>query len=713
MPDEPDALLGAAPAATPKPRPLPAPTSAEAALLAGEARQTFLLRLEDQLRPLADPEAIQYAAARALGEHLGASRVGYAEILADGETSVVTHNYADGVRGIEGRYRVADYSPALIGALRAGRTVVRDDVVGSADLTDAERAAHAALEIGATVDLPLVKGGRLVALLFMHFRAAHAYTADELTLLEAVAGRTWDAVERARAEAALRVSEARLRLAVDVAELGTWTINLADGTGDLDPRAAEIVGLPPGSFGNVVQSQLTAVHPDDLAELQAAVAAGVARGGDFDLAYRVIHPDGSVHHVASRARTVADDAGRPVRLLGTNRDVTAEREAEVRLRASETRYRALFDSVDAGFCIIEVLLDDAGRPVDYRFLETNPAFVRQTGLADAVGRTMRELAPAHEAHWFEAYGRVARTGEPARFEAAAEALGRWYEVYAVRVGDPGERRVAVLFNDVAERKRAEAERDRLLRESERARAEAEGARQEAEGANRAKSEFLAVMSHELRTPLNAIGGYAELLEMGIRGPVTEQQREDLHRIQQSQRHLLGLINEVLNYAKLESGAVRYDLADVRVRDALAAAAVLVSPQASARGLALEVAPCPPELVVRADADKLRQILLNLLSNAVKFTERGGRVELRCAADGGRVLVTVRDTGIGIPADQLERIFEPFVQVRADLTRTAEGTGLGLAISRDLARGMGGNLAAESAVGVGSTFRLTLPRAPGA
>ncbi|HEX7240020.1 MAG TPA: HAMP domain-containing sensor histidine kinase, partial [Longimicrobiaceae bacterium] len=236
------------------------------------------------------------------------------------------------------------------------------------------------------------------------------------------------------------------------------------------------------------------------------------------------------------------------------------------------------------------------------------------------------------------------------------------------------------------------------------------ARAEAERANRAKSEFLAVMSHELRTPLNAIGGYAELMEMGIRGPVTEQQAEDLRRIQTSQRHLLGLINEVLNYAKLETGTVHYDIAEVRMRDALTGAEALVAPQAQAKDLMLTVAPCPPALTARADAEKVRQILVNLLSNAVKFTDPGGRVDLACAASEGRVHVVVRDTGIGIAADQLDRVFEPFVQVRADLTRTAEGTGLGLAISRDLARGMGGDLTAESTPGAGSTFTLTLPAA---
>jgi signal transduction histidine kinase len=249
---------------------------------------------------------------------------------------------------------------------------------------------------------------------------------------------------------------------------------------------------------------------------------------------------------------------------------------------------------------------------------------------------------------------------------------------------------------------------RDITESAVAQAALREARDQAEAANRAKSEFLAVMSHELRTPLNAIGGYADLIEMGIRGPVTDAQREDLRRIQTSQRHLLGLINEVLNYAKLETGTVHYDLAEIHVRDVLGAAEGLVSPQVWEKGLTLHVASCPPELAVRADGEKLRQVLVNLLSNAIKFTEPGGRIDLGCEGHGDEVHLVVRDTGIGIPPDKLEAVFEPFVQVRSGLTRTAEGTGLGLSISRDLARGMGGDLTAESTPGGGSVFTLRLP-----
>ena len=238
------------------------------------------------------------------------------------------------------------------------------------------------------------------------------------------------------------------------------------------------------------------------------------------------------------------------------------------------------------------------------------------------------------------------------------------------------------------------------------------ARADAEAANRAKGDFLAQMSHELRTPLNAIGGYAELIEMGVRGPVTPEQRADLERIRRSQRHLLGLINGVLTYAKVDAGVVQYVDEDVSLDEVLATCEALTAPQMRAKQLRFVRADCAPTLMARADSEKVLQVVLNLLANAVNFTEPGGNITVSCGADDdAHVILTVSDTGVGIANDQVERVFQPFVQVDAVLTRTHEGTGLGLAISRDLARGMGGDLTVRSALGVGSTFTFTLPRAP--
>ncbi|HEX6815261.1 MAG TPA: ATP-binding protein [Gemmatimonadaceae bacterium] len=231
-------------------------------------------------------------------------------------------------------------------------------------------------------------------------------------------------------------------------------------------------------------------------------------------------------------------------------------------------------------------------------------------------------------------------------------------------------------------------------------------------ANRAKSEFLAAMSHELRTPLNAIAGYVQLLDLEVHGPLSAEQHLALQRVQRSQRYLLSLINDILNFAKLEAGRVEYTTRDVNLVDAVAEVSPMIEPQIAAKHLRYEVR-IDPAIVVRADAEKLWQILLNLLSNAVKFTECDGNITVDTGARGdgsgptGVVFLRVSDTGAGIPTNRLTAIFEPFVQIQRSLTNSSEGTGLGLAISRGLARGMGGDLRVRSVEGAGTTFTLML------
>jgi PAS domain S-box-containing protein len=233
----------------------------------------------------------------------------------------------------------------------------------------------------------------------------------------------------------------------------------------------------------------------------------------------------------------------------------------------------------------------------------------------------------------------------------------------------------------------------------------------AENAAQAKTRFLAVMSHELRTPLNAIGGYAELIAMGLRGPVTPEQQLDLNRISRNQQSLQSLINDVLDYAKLESGSMSLDIRYVNVRHEVEEIEALVAPQLQNKRLKYDYAGCAPEVSVCADPRSLRQILLNLLSNAIKFTPPGGHITLACKREQDTIVIRVADTGIGIPPEELTSVFEPFVQLDRDSSHPKEGTGLGLSISRDLARAMKGDLVAASEVGRGSTFSIVLPIAP--
>jgi PAS domain S-box-containing protein len=448
--------------------------------------------------------------------------------------------------------------------------------------------------------------------------------------------------------------------------------------------------------------------------LARAVEHGEVVAGEV---FEVLHRDGHRVFVSINAGPVRDESGAVVAGVAIFHDVTAERRMQAeraRLHAALEIERArLADVFQQAPAFIAVVRGPA-----HVFEMVNEAYRQLVGFRDVVGRSVVDALPeVREQGFIEVLDRVLATGEPYAGtdvpihlqRARGAPLERRYVsfVYQPLTEADGTRSgVFVHGVDVTDQVEARAE-------VERARADADAARHRAEEANKTKSDFLAAMSHELRTPLNAIGGYAELMELGLRGPVSEEQQADLARIRRSQRHLLTLITDILNFARLEGGRVEYDLRPVALADLIADAAPMIEPQLAAQQLAYEVR-LPAgggDTTARADQEKVRQILLNLLSNAAKFTPAGGRVTVSVEAPPGPwVLVRVADTGIGIAPDKLDVIFDPFVQVQSGLTRRHEGTGLGLAISRDLARGMRGDLAVESAPGTGSTFTLSLPRA---
>jgi PAS domain S-box-containing protein len=232
---------------------------------------------------------------------------------------------------------------------------------------------------------------------------------------------------------------------------------------------------------------------------------------------------------------------------------------------------------------------------------------------------------------------------------------------------------------------------------------------EAEAANATKSEFLAAMSHELRTPLNAIGGYAELLSLGLGGPVTSEQMEYLERIRKSQQHLLGIISDLLNFSRVEAGHLNYEIRPVQLSKVVESVMLMVETPAAARGLHLRSEPAMGECIAVGDRVRIDQIVLNLVSNAIKYTKAGGSITIKCGVTAKTASVTVTDTGRGVPLEKQESIFEPFVQLGRSLSSAHEGMGLGLAISRDMARAMSGDITVSSEVGKGSAFTLTLPR----
>ncbi len=410
-----------------------------------------------------------------------------------------------------------------------------------------------------------------------------------------------------------------------------------------------------------------------------------------------LHRNGERLDVAVTSSLTRNSAGEAIGISKIVRDISFQKAAAERLRFSEMRYRTLFNSMDQGYCVIEVLFDANDQPVDYRFEEVNPSFEKQTGLVAVTGKRMRELAPDHEKHWFEIYGKVARTGEPIRFANEAKALNRWFDVYAFRLGTSVQPRVAVLFNDITASRGAAAE----LAE----------ARDKAVNVSRAKDEFLAALSHELRTPLNPALLIAS--EAAENHDLPEQVRADFDAVRKSIELEARLIDDLLDLTRIASGKLKIEMQTCEVHAVLRDAIAVVRGDITEKRLELAEALTAAETTMTGDPVRLEQIFWNILRNAVHFTPRDGRITVASQTRGDELTITISDTGAGILPADLERIFETFAQGKHEGgERRFGGLGLGLAISRKLVELHGGSIEAYSpGRGHGSSFLIRLPLLP--
>jgi PAS domain S-box-containing protein len=368
-------------------------------------------------------------------------------------------------------------------------------------------------------------------------------------------------------------------------------------------------------------------------------------------------------------------------------DVTERKQAEAALRASEERLRTLFESMHETFVVKEAMLDDSGRATDYRFIEGNPAFSRQTGFTDPHNRTMRELMPDIEGDWLATFERVRLTGEPARFEARLARSNRWLAVSASRIGGPGSLRVAIVFSDITERKRVEE----ALRE-----------------ADRRKNEFLAMLGHELRNPLAAIMGGLKLLQSDRARP--ESRAAALPIVVQQATHMERLIDDVLDLARIERGKFQVRPERIELQPIVHSALAMVREAVEAKPCEVRAKLPEEPIEVHADAVRLTQVMVNLLTNAVKFSPPAGVVELTVQREESAAVIRVRDYGAGIAPELLPHIFDAFVQSRHSLGQAEGGLGLGLTVSRQIVGLHGGTLEAFSAGdNQGSEFVVRLPR----
>ncbi|EEF62614.1 PAS domain S-box protein [Pedosphaera parvula] len=388
-------------------------------------------------------------------------------------------------------------------------------------------------------------------------------------------------------------------------------------------------------------------------------------------------------------------------------DITERRRVVEAVREVGERYQTLFNSIDEGFCVIEVHFDDRNRAQDYRFLETNPAFAKQTGIKAAEGRWMREIAPEHEEHWYEIYGKVSSSGESVRFENRAGALNRWFDVFAFRIGEPEQRKVAILFTDISERKKAEI----ALKEAQMALARQNEFLDQTVQQRTAKLQetimeleaFSYSISHDMRSPLRAMQGYAEALLQDYQSNLDDQAKHYLERIHRSAARLDLLVRDVLAYSKVAKGDMQMKTINL---EHLIGDIVQNYPNLHSSRIQVTASPFPP---VIGHEGLLTQIVSNLLGNAVKFSYPGQLPEVAISAEtmGPDVRIWFADKGIGIAPEHHEQIFHIFGRVYPD--KKYEGTGIGLAIVRKAAERMGGSAGVVSELGKGSQFWITLKR----
>jgi PAS domain S-box-containing protein len=512
-----------------------------------------------------------------------------------------------------------------------------------------------------------------------------------------------DVTQRRRDEEALRTSLEQLNLATEGAHVGLWYRPLPDGSLEWSPLCGQMLSLPDHEEPTFAHFE-SVIHPEDRTRVVSTIGEAIARRSEFALEYRVCRTDGEARWLYDAGRVYADATGNPRGIGGILTDVTARKELERKLAESETRYRALVAaSSDAVYRM----------NADWTQMEhlSGRAFLRDTHsptrawIDDYVPHDDQQRV---RAAIDEAIARRAVFDLEHRVIRADGSEG-WTHSRAVPiVGDDGSLREWFgMASDVTARRSAQERVEAQTRTLAQLNAELERRAEAAQVANRAKSAFLANMSHEIRTPLNGVIGMAHLVRMG---GLTAEQRGRMDKLETAARHLLQILNAILDLSKIDAGKFSVEQEPVSVEAIVANTAAILEGQAQQKGLRLrsEVAPMPRGLV--GDPTRLQQALLNFGTNAIRFTDSGG-VVLRARPvdhDDDTVLVQfeVEDTGIGIDAETLPRLFEPFEQGDGSMTRKLGGTGLGLAIARRLAELMGGQADATSTPGAGSTFWFT-------
>jgi PAS domain S-box-containing protein len=504
-----------------------------------------------------------------------------------------------------------------------------------------------------------------------------------------------DITEQVLARIALHASRERFEKIVSQAATGVIEM---DVDGRITLVNQKFCGMLGYGEAELLGTSVLGITAPDSVELTQATVQRVTREGNgqvIDKHYR--RRDGSLLSATSSVNALRDADGACHGLVAIVLDTTASKRAAEALRASEERFRTLFDSMDQAFCLLELQFDGAGAPVDWVYLETNAAFKLQTGLADVVGKTRSQMLPGGDAWWLDTVGRVAREGGDLRIEHESTALGRWFDVYLTRVGGAGSSKVAALFRDITERRIAEQQLRRLA--------------DDLAETDRRKTDFLATLAHELRNPLAPIRSGLGLMRLNKdTSPALARVRDVMER---QVSHMVHLIDDLLDVARISGGKLHLRKAHVALAPILASAVETSLPLIEAARHALSVDIADDGIAVEADATRIAQVVANLLNNAAKYTPPGGRIALVLRREGSQAVIPVTDTGVGIPPGALLSVFDMFSQVSGESERSQGGLGIGLSLVRQLVEMHGGSVVAESAGGgAGSRFTVRLPLAEG-
>ena len=579
----------------------------------------------------------------------------------------------------------------------------------------------------AAIASPLRLGGRCVGAVTIYSDRPHPWTEEQFRLIEWLAAKCSNTLEAMRLAAQVRHAQEQNQFLGGILEASTqaFGVGYPDGRLGMINTAFERLTGYTGEELRAIDWARTLTPPEWL-EVERAKLEELHRTGlpvRYEKEY--IRKDGTRVPIELLVDVEKDADGKPLYYFSFITDITQRKRAEQELRLaraslevrvkertaeleqamnalrqSEVRYSTLFEKMDEGFCVVEMIYDSQGKPVDYRFVEVNPAFEKHTGLHDGLGKTIRELVPGHEEHWFEIYGRVARTGESTRFENPAKAMGRFYDVFAFPVGQAPNARVGILFKDITEQKRAEA----ALREAHDTLEHRVTERTaELTRSNKELEQFAYVASHDLQEPLRQVRAFVQLLRDRHADKIDGKAAEYFQFVCEGAARMSDLVRGLLDYSRIGAKDARRQ--PVSCRQVLETVLRDLQTRVAESGARVTHDDLP---TVVGDPTQLTQLFQNLVGNALKFHRDGVRPEVHvgCRPNGGGWVFTVQDNGIGIDPEFHEKVFLIFQRLHG--RDKYPGTGIGLAICKKIVEQHGGRIWIESKDGQGSSFCFTLP-----